>query len=185
MAKKKRIKAPAITAPGTKDEASTLLGEIGDLQRDLVMTETEMNDRLSKIKKTYEDEAALLNERINEKFEALHVWAEANKTILLKGKAKTARLSTGEISWRSTPPSVRVTKVEAVIKKLKAAGLFDLVRTKEEVNKEAVLEEPQRVKGITGITVSNKEEFVAKPFESLIEKAKPVKKTEKKIKGAA
>lgn len=176
MKKPTRIKTTAIQAPTSQTEAEQLLAEIGTLQRQVTVIETKMNEQLAAIKDRFEKQANPLNDVITTKFQALHAWAEAHKLDLLKGKSKTAKLSSGELSWRTSPPSVRVTGVQTVIKNLKSLGLGDLVRTKEEVNKEAVLNDPERIDGVKGITISQKEEFVAKPFESQIERAEPVKK---------
>ena len=179
---KKRMKAAAIAVPSSQVEAEQLLADIGRLQRQVVKTETEMNDVLASIKDKFEKLAQPLNEQIETKFQALHIWAEANRSILLIGKSKTAKLSTGELLWRNTPPAVkfkRGVKVEAIVAALKAAKLNDPVRTIEEVNKEAILAKPARVKGIAVIEIKSREEFVAKPFESQIERAEPVKKTVK------
>lgn len=171
-----RIKTSAIEAPTSQEEAEALLAEIGKLQGQVTGIETEMNNRLREIKDEYEKQAQPINEAITAKFQALHAWAEANKGELLKGKAKTAKLSTGELSWRTTPPGVRITKQPVVLETLKRLGLSDLIRTKDEVNKEGILADPSRVEGIAGISITQREEFVAKPFESQIERAEPVKK---------
>lgn len=171
-----RIKTAAIEAPTNQAEAEALLAEIGRLQRQVTVIEGEMNDRLAVIKDEHEKQAQPLNEAITAKFQALHTWAEAHKGDLLKGKSKTAKLSTGELSWRTTPPSVRIAGASVVIERLKQLGMDDLVRTKEDINKEGILADPKRVEAVKGITISQKEEFVAKPFESQIERAEPVKK---------
>lgn len=176
MARPTRIKTTAIEAPATQRDAEELLQRIGELQRDVSRIEHSMNDRLSAIKAEYELKAKPINDEIEGLFQALHVWAEANKHDLLKGRAKTAKLATGELSWRTTPPSVRITGQDVVMERLKQLGLQDLIRTKEEISKEAVLADPQRVEGIKGIAIVQREEFVAKPFESQIERAEPVKK---------
>ena len=179
---KKGIKTIAVAVPASQAEAERLLADIGRLQRQVVRTETEMNDVLISVKDKFEKLAQPLNEQIETKFQALHIWAEANRSILLIGKSKTAKLSTGELLWRNTPPAVkfkRGVKVEAIVAALEAAKLGDLVRTVKEVNKEAILAEPERVAGIAAIEIKSREEFVAKPFESQIERAEPVKKTVK------
>lgn len=179
---KKSMKAVAIAVPSSQAEAEQLLADIGRLQRQVVKTEAEMNDVLISIKDKFEKLAQPLNEQIETKFQALHFWAEANRHELLKGKLKTVRLSTGELLWRNTPPAVKFkkgVKVDAIVAALKAAKLNDLVRVVEEVNKEAILAEPDRVKGIAVIEIKSREEFVAKPFESQIERAEAVKKTVK------
>lgn len=178
MAKKRmKTKAAPIAIPRDQAQAEQLLGDIGHLQRQVARIEHNMNDALASVKDKFEKAAQPLNDQIETKFQALHIWAEANREDLLKGRSKTAKLSTGEIQWRTTPPAVKIPKkiTEAVIANLKTIGLGDLVRTKEEINKEAILADPKRVDGVRGITIDQHEEFVAKPFESEIEKAEPVK----------
>lgn len=176
MSNPHRIKTAAIQAPTSQSEAEELLAEIGTLQRRVTRIEADMNEQLSDIKDRHEKAAQPLNADIESKFRALHVWAEANRHELLKGKLKTVKLSTGELLWRTTPPSVRLTKQDVVLESLRRLGLTDLIRTKEEVNKEAILADPERVAGIKGISISQGEDFVAKPYESQIERAEPVKK---------
>ena len=179
---KKPIKTVAIAVPSTQAEAEKLLADIGRLQRQVVKIEADMNDQLAGIKDRHEKLAQPANEQIEIKFQALHAWAEAHRSELLKGKSKTAQLSTGELLWRTTPPAVkfrRGAKIEAIIAQLEDAKLFDLVRTVKEVNKEAILADPARVADIPSIEIRQREEFVAKPFESQIERAEPVKQTAK------
>jgi phage host-nuclease inhibitor protein Gam len=181
---KKRIKATAFPiVPATREQAEEALLNIGVLQREITKIEAEMNDQLTAVKAKYEKQAQPLNADIEKYFQGLHIWAEANRHLLLKGKSKTAKLATGELLWRTTPPSVSLPRkpkaLEAVIEELKRADLGHLVRVKEEVNKEAVLDDPEAVKGIAGIKIKQREEFVAKPFESQIERAEPVKKDAK------
>ena len=177
---KKQIKTTAVNVPVFQVEAEKALGNIGQLQREVTRIEASMNDEMARIKDKYEKQAQPVNEKIENIFHGLHMWAEANRSRLLKGKSKTVKLSTGVILWRTTPPSVRITKVLVVIEELKQKRLRNLIRTKEEVNKEAILADPSRVKDIKGIKIKQQEEFVAKPFETEIERVEPVKKTHKR-----
>ena len=177
MSKKiNRIKADAAPAAQSRSDAETLLADIGHNQRRVTEIEAAMNDRLSAIKAEFEQPAAPFNDAIKAKFASLQVRAEANREDLLTARSKTVRLATGELSWRTTPPSVRITGTDMVMENLKRMGFGDLIRTKEEINKEAILAEPERVEGLKGITISQREEFVAKPFESQIERAEPAMK---------
>lgn len=169
--KPKKAKALAVRVPQTMQEAEELLAEIGRLQREVGTIERDMNDELAQVKQDYSDDAAPINAQIDEDFAALHTWAEANREELLKHGGKTAKLATGELSWRVTPPSVRVTGAAVVLKTLRRLGLARFIRTKEEIDKTAILSEPEAVQGVKGISISQHEEFVAKPFESEIEKA--------------
>lgn len=68
-----------------------------------------------------------------------------------------------------TPPKVVVRAVENVLDYLRQAGLDRFIRSKDEVNKEAVLAEPEAVAHIKGISFSQKEEFIVLPFETELE----------------
>ncbi|EHV66253.1 bacteriophage Mu Gam like family protein [Escherichia coli DEC6C] len=71
------------------------------------------------------------------------------------------------MSWRLEKPSCSVSRdVEGVIEMLRRMGLERFIRTKEEVNKQAILAEPDAVKGIAGIKVNKgAESFSVEPFE--------------------
>lgn len=172
--KTNRIKTNAVPTPKSRQEAEALLLRIGNLQQDVKRIEADMNEELAEVKAAYEEQAAPRKEEIYAKFQALHTWCEANRESLLKGKGKTAKLTTGEVSWRTTPPRVTLRGQAAVIDVLKANGFGDLIRSKEEINKEAILLDPSRVEHLKGITVTQREEFVAKPFESQIEAVETV-----------
>ncbi len=98
--------------------------------------------------------------------DGIAIWCEANRAELLKAGGKTANLITGEVQWRQRPPSVSVRAADKVIATLRALGLSRLVRSKDEVDKEAILSEPQAVAGVAGITVvKGVEDLVVTPFE--------------------
>lgn len=167
-ATKTRIKAKAqIAAPQTKDEAARDIARLGELQRELKRQVATMNDAIGAITAQYQPTIEVLQGRIDLAQKGVQTWCEANRETLTEaGKFKTANLVTGEVSWRIRPPSVTVRGAEAVIDTLKRVGLSKFVRTKEEVNKEAILNERAEAVGIAGITiVSGVEDFVITPFE--------------------
>lgn len=168
-----RIKAASINL--TRDEAEERLANIGSAQRRVTEIEAAMNDEIAAIKTHYEAQAAPHNLSITDNFRDLQLWAEANRDSLCVGKVKTVRMATGEILWRKRPPSVRITGAPAVIERLISFGLTVFVREKQEIDKDAILAEPDQVKGIQGIKViTDVEDFVAKPFETEIERVEPV-----------
>jgi phage host-nuclease inhibitor protein Gam len=166
----KRLKAPAAPALETIGQVVDAIAEIGRLQRQRELLEATMNEVVAAAKKHYEDTARPHGEEIKRLASAVQAWCEANRARLTKdGARKTARLASGEVRWRMTPPAVALRGVEAVIAALKAAALMRFLRTKEEVDKEAILKEPAAVAGIPGITVGQREEFVIVPFETKLE----------------
>ena len=83
---------------------------------------------------------------------------------------KTANLLPGELSWRQRPPSVTIRGVDTVLDSLLRMGLGRFVRVKNEPNKEAMLNEPEAVRGIAGISiVTGVEDFIVTPFEAVAE----------------
>jgi phage host-nuclease inhibitor protein Gam len=169
MTRKPRHKTPAIAVPvpQSREAAAQAVAEIGALSRDLGRIEHDMNDELAAIKEGYEEEAEPRRQRIAALTEGVQTWAEANRDSLTQnGKTKTATLTTGELQWRLRPPSVRVTGADAVLTALRRFGLGRFIRAKEEVNKEAILNEPEAVAHVPGITISQGEDFVVTPFEA-------------------
>lgn len=177
---KKRIKAKAYPAPKTREEAEQLLGAIGSLQRRAGEYDAKAAERVAGIQQAFAELVAPLNEQIEGAFQALHAWAESNRSELCKGDSKTVKFATGVIAWRFTPPAVKLTKVEAVLASLRAEGLTQFIRTTEEVNKQALLdagEEAVAARGIKGIKFTSHEEFAAKPSETGIERVETVAPT--------
>jgi phage host-nuclease inhibitor protein Gam len=141
--------------------------ELGDSQRELTRIETRINDAIARITAAKKDEIDALQTRVETLTAGIQGWCEANRTVLCPGNTKTANLVTGEVSWRQRPPSVQIRKAEKIIAALKALGLARFVRTKEEVNKEAILAEPAAAVGVAGLTVvTGVEDFVIAPFEA-------------------
>jgi len=169
MSKKSRLKtaAAAVAIPQNREQAAQAIADIGATNRALARLTADMNDYLAEIKRVYEERAEPLRQQIEAKTMAVQTWAEANREQLTQnGKVKTAALTTGEILWRTRPPSVTVRGVEAVLDALRRLGLTRFIRAKEEINKEAILNEPQAIMGVAGISISQGEDFVIVPFET-------------------
>lgn len=168
MAKPTRIKASAqLEVPQSRDEAALYIRQIGDSQRQFLRIQAEMNDSIAHITATYQPTLDAQAGQLKLLQEGLQSWCEANRFELTNGgKVKTASLVTGEVQWRQRPPSVRISKSEVVLETLARLGLSRFIRTKEEVNKDAILDEPDAIKGVAGITVvTGVEDFVITPFE--------------------
>jgi phage host-nuclease inhibitor protein Gam len=105
--------------------------------------------------------------------EPVRIWCEANRIKLTKeGRTKTAKFGAGEVSWRVRPPKVSVRGEGIVIEALKRLGLERFIRRKEELDKNAILAEPSAVQDIKGLSISQGEDFVIKPFASEIEEVR-------------
>lgn len=172
MATKLKAKAQAY-APQTLNDCAADIKKLGDLQRDHARTTADMNDEIAKITKRYQPQLEAISERIETLRNGVQTYCEANRNSLTnEGKVKTANFVTGEVNWRQRPPSVGIRGTDAVLETLERMGLTRFIRTKDEINKEAILNEPDAVRGIAGITiVTGVEDFVITPFEAQTEAA--------------
>lgn len=171
MKKITRIKAAAgPAAPQTKDECVEAIAEIGRKQRERDRIQADMNDELAAIKQKYETLALPLADTIRVLTSGVQTWCEANRDALTNGgKVKFAALASGEIKWRMRPPSIRLKGADAIMELMRKLGLSRFIRVKEEVNKDALLAEPDVAKNIPGVTISQTEDFVIIPFETELE----------------
>ena len=151
----------------TRDEVETAIKQIGDLQRELQRTATEQNDELAAITEKFAPQLAGLQAQLKPMQEAVQAWCESNRDELTNnGKTKTGSFNTGEVQWRQRPPSVQIRGADSVLESLKNLGLSRFIRVKEELNKEAMLNEPDIAGGVAGITIkTGVEDFVITPFE--------------------
>ena len=154
----------------TRDEVNAAIAEIGVAQRQRHAILVAMNDELAQVKARYEEQAAAPGAVIKDFGKGVQIWAEANRGELTRdGKTKTVRLAAGEFSWRTRPPSVRITGEGIVIAALKKLGLDRFIRVKEEIDKNAILADPDAVGQVKGIALRQGEDFVIKPFSSEME----------------
>lgn len=156
--------AETLPVPQTAAEASAYLREIGEAQRDLAVMKAAFDGDVAALKASAEAMAQPLAATIAERTRGLEIWAQANRAALAKGKSIV--LPSGTLAWRARPPSVRVGNMaEALAFVLNAgAAMARFLRTKHELDKEAVLKEPEAAAQIPGIRVGSAgEEFVVEP----------------------
>lgn len=168
MATKQRIKAAAQQwVAQTQDDVASTIRQIGEVSREVSRLTADMNDEIGAVTQKYRALITPKQEHITAMQSGVQVWCEANRDKLTNGgKVKTANLITGNVLWRQRPPSVSIRGAESVIETLKKLALERFIRTKEEPNKEAMLNEPDAVRGIAGISiVTGIEDFVIEPFE--------------------
>jgi phage host-nuclease inhibitor protein Gam len=165
---KKKIKADAVTH---RDQVNEAIAEMGTLQRERVRIEAAMNDKLAAVKARYEALAKPKGDRINELGLGVKLWCEANRATLTKdGRVKFHEFATGVVKWRLTPWAVSLKNVAEVLALIKAKGLTQYIRTKEEIDKEALLADRETLgDSIKGVRIGQKEEFSIEPAATKIE----------------
>lgn len=168
-AKKTRIKQVALVAvPQSKDDCAADINEIGRLYREISVLTAAMNDEIAGITDRYTSTFTPLQDRIKVLQSGVQSWCEAYRDELTNGgKSKSGQFVTGTVQWRQKPPSVTVRGIESVIETLSRLGLGRFIRVKEELNKDAILNEPEAIKGVAGLTIkTGVEDFVIQPFEN-------------------
>lgn len=164
-----RIKSAVLPVriPQSHAQTADWIREIGERQREIARIEADMNDALAACKAEFEALAQPHREAITALNTGAQMWCEANRDALTQqGKTKTALFPTGEVQWRLRPPSVVLRGTEAVLDHLRRLNLRRFIRTKDEVNKEAILLEPKAVACVPGISISQGEDFLILPFEA-------------------
>lgn len=163
-----KTKGLNLLVPQSRDAAADSIFTVGAIDRDLQRLDADLKDALAAVKKSYEERALPLKEKRTELVEGLKVFCEANRDVLTAGK-KTAAFTTGEVSWRLRPPSVKIRGGEDELVKWLIAAEPELaelfVRVKHEANREAMLADPERARVLPGVTISSEgEDFEVKPF---------------------
>lgn len=182
MGKRQSIKQGVVSIPATVEEAIESLGKIGNLQRQIVRVNNALEGSVERLKQRATEKIVPREQQIQQLFEGLFIFAQARREELTEhGEKKTIRWPSGEIYWRTTPPAVNINNTERVLAALKAAGLNQFIRSKEEIDKEAILKEKEAIKNIKGITVGKKEIFAAKPAKLEIEISKEIKMPKKQV----
>ena len=137
----------------------------------LKKVEAEMNEKINAIRSEYKDRIGELQEALKDPHEALEVFAKEQKANW--GKKKSMELVHCVVGFRTGNPTVTKAKkftwdavLELVKKKPTLAKLF--IRTKEELDKEAILAEKNpavlgKLAEDCFITVEQEEKFYVEP----------------------
>ena len=170
-------KREVVPVPRDLAEAAAFLAEIGQEQRATDKIQLGFNAAVDKLKTQAMADVEPHQKKVSQLVEGLFAFAEIHRDELTdNGKRKTVELPTGTFCWRMTPPAVSLRDVESILETLKSLKLKRFIRTKEEVDKEAMLKEPDVAKTVKGVSIGQHEEFVAKPAVLEVEIATRVDK---------
>ncbi len=164
---KSKTRGIVLPVPQNRDQAADFIKQIGDASREVCRIEHDLNDRLATAKAEAQKAAGPHQSKIKMLTEGLKTWCEANREALTDGgKVKNADLGTGKVLWRHAPPRVTLSGVEAIIEALDRLNLRKFLRTKTEVDKEAMLADPETARLVPGVTIGSAgEDFAVEPFE--------------------
>ena len=141
-----RNRATTITS---REELENVLGRYAAaiIERDAV--KAEMESRITEIRAGYEERSAALDKRLDLLFSDIECYLANNPGEIPAGR-KSLELLHGTVGYRTGNPTVRLPRGvdEAdICRDLREAGLPDYVRTREEVNREAVLAADDAMRG--------------------------------------
>ncbi|MBF0339766.1 MAG: host-nuclease inhibitor Gam family protein [Magnetococcales bacterium] len=169
---KQRVKAQAATypVPQTREECDAAIARIGVLQRMRAAIHTAKDEVLAEIDRKHRQQIEPLDEEIRTRASGIQAWCEANRAALTRNNTvKYGDFPAGQVKWRMRPPKVALRAIDMIITILLERGLGRFVRTKQEVNKEAILADQDAVAGVPGIKIEQGEDFVIEPFETNLE----------------
>jgi phage host-nuclease inhibitor protein Gam len=125
---------PQVGKINSLEDANLVLKEIGLLERELESIDAEAHKQIADVKAAAAKKGEVLRKRIVDNAALLGAYAEYNRSELFKDR-KSIELVFGSFGYRkSTSISVKKTTIEL----LKKLGKVIFIRTKEEVDKEAM-----------------------------------------------
>jgi phage host-nuclease inhibitor protein Gam len=151
-------------------EASETLATIGELRREITRLETSMNDEIAGVRSRYEERVEPVKRELAKHEAALEAWCNDHRDELTDNcRRKFWDCPSGRIGWRTRPPAVRIRNVKKVLAALRDSGLSRFIRVKEEIDKEAMLQEPLAAQKVPGVKFEvGCEDFYAEPHEDAL-----------------
>ena len=156
-----KAKPMSVKTPQTDDEADEWMRRLARINIWIRDTDTELREQSAALKQRFEDVAKPHRAEKADLEKGLFAWAEANRDRLTKGgRTKTVKLPSGKVAWRTLPPKVTVRGIPAILKHLKSNGLQQFIRTKSEIDKDAMLKEPELAGTVPGVSVGSAGETI-------------------------
>src|SRR5579863_550173 len=146
----------------TLAEAETAVADLTGAMLYRRELETQRDARLLEVRTDYDHTFKEIDARIGPKLAALHEWAGANPAAF-KAR-KSIEFAAGTLGFRTGTPRLKALKGftwDAVLRSLRAVGLNEFIRMKEEVDKEAIIaarrEIPDETMKKAGLTLVQEE----------------------------
>lgn len=156
----------ALAVPESLIEAAVAQRRISEILRTINQHEVAFERKREALDKEEDKLIHPLQQEAITLSKSIYEFAKRNKADLTNGdKKKTVTLPqrAGSMQWYVTPAAVTIDNVAEVLGRIKKLDLTQFIRTKEEINKEALLEDAHTALTIAGVTISQQEKFVLKP----------------------
>lgn len=142
----------------TDEACDAAIARLGALDRELAAIEAAKAAAVAAASTAAESAATPLQDERSSLAASVEAWCAAERTRLTDaGKTKTVEFKAGTVAWRLGRKRVEIdetlTTAEKIVAKLKELRLTRMIRVKEEPNKTAILNEPDKVKGIRGLRI--------------------------------
>lgn len=150
---RKRLSSPSLAS---WDDVDQCLAEIGEIDRELGLIEAGQQEAIDKIKAATKATAEPLQAKKAGLEAQIQQYAEANRGEF--AKVKTRVLTFGAVGFRLSTKVV-IKRVADTLQALKDLGLKACIRTKEEVDKEAMKNLPLETLAAVGATLKTEDAF--------------------------
>lgn len=141
----KRRKAAAVEAPQTRGEAIALAERYVALEQAGARAQAQLEKEIAAAKASHALTMEAIEPQLQEAFAGLRAWWAANSAELTKGKRRSIELGPVTLGERTGMPKLKLPKgmkaegAIAWLKGLRWTGALGFIRTKEELDKEAVI----------------------------------------------
>lgn len=169
--KKGDVPNPDLIEYENNEAATEAVKRIGDLQRERTEIKSDYDARIAELQNELAEKLSPIDSEIKKITLSLQAYCDKRKDIFFVNK-KSLELPTGILSYRKSPPSVATSSTKKLLdsileknnlleQKNKFQAKLDKVflRMKVELDKEAILKNPEKAFEKTGIKVSDNEEY--------------------------
>lgn len=162
-----KINLPQIA---TRDEAEGVMNDLAVAENTRRKFIARRDADVLAVNAKYENAIGACAETVRAKSEMLRAWAEATPEAFAKGR-KSIDLGSGTLGFRTGTPKLallsRAWDWNKVLAALRACGLKNFIRTKDEVDKEAIIAAAVAAGGVgipgVGVKVVQEESFFVEP----------------------
>lgn len=165
------------------DDLPKALQQLGDLQREREAAVALYDEKISRLQAELAEKTELMDREIKKISQSVKHFMDENRPKYLSESRKTLSLSTGDISYRNGKPSVKTKNSDKLIGSILESNSLTKIRdtfvkkmsmvflrTKLELDKDAILANPITAKNVTGVEIENgAERFYLKPYSSSTE----------------
>jgi len=170
MATTRRTKRPAASIYTSKEDVDKAIAHIAQLQRTRARISTTLDRRVAKLNEMAKIELEPITADLNATVKEVVLYVEQNRNELTNdGSIKTVRFTHGVVKWKFTPPAVTIRNAKAVLAALKRLELNKFIRTKETVNKQAMVSDKELAVTIDGVSITQYEQLIITPTKTQLD----------------